>query len=215
MLLGLILSLLAVFVLLVVTEALWRAGKLEAEASRKTIHIGTGVIIAFWPYFLSWGVIAGLMLLFLAVVLVSRKLSIFKSIHSVERLTRGEVLYPVGIGLCALLQPAPWVFTLAILHLALADGIAAIVGTRYGKRTRYFLLSHGKSAAGSLAFFTTSFAIFALGSLLVPDNGLPPVYGGFLLAALALTLIENVSWYGLDDVTVPVSAIVVVTLLAG
>ncbi len=94
------------------------------------------------------------------VVLVSHKLKIFKSIHLVDRITKGELLYPIGIAICAFLEPIPWVFTAAILHLALADGMAAIIGTHYGHKTRYTLISHGKSVAGSAAFFVTSFAIF-------------------------------------------------------
>lgn len=206
-------SLSAVFLLLLVTEELWRRGKLHVEVSRKIVHMGTGVMIAFWPLYLKWEVIQAAALLLLAVVLISHKYHIFKSIHSVKRITKGEILYPAGIAICAFLEPVPWVFTAAILHLALADGLAAIVGVHYGKRTAYKLISHGKSLAGSAAFFITSFAIFVSASFLVSDNALPHLYAWFLWSALALTFIENISWYGLDDITVPVSVIVILTLL--
>ncbi len=91
--------------------------------------------------------------------------------------------------------------------------MAAIIGIKYGKRTRYTLLSHGKSVAGSLAFFVTSFLIFVGASFLVSEHALPHTYIWFLGAALTLTVIENVSWYGMDDITVPVSAIVILTVL--
>jgi dolichol kinase len=202
----------AIFALLCVTELLWRRGKLRVEASRKVIHIGTGVIIAFLPYFLSWTAIQLLSLALLIVIVISYKLNIFRSIHSVKRITKGEILYPIGIGLCALLEPAPWVFAIAILHLALADGIAALIGVHYGKRTAYTIISHGKSLAGSAAFFIVSFCIFAGASVLVADDKLPAYYVSFAGAALILTVVENVSWYGLDDITVPVSVIVILTL---
>jgi phytol kinase len=210
-----LLSLWFIFVLLCVTELAWRSGKLDVEVSRKIVHMGTGIIVALWPLFLTWAQIQVLALIMLMVVIVSHKFHIFKSIHSVKRITRGEILYPVGILLCALLEPAPWVFSVAVLHLALADGIAAIVGVHYGHKTRYYILSHGKSLVGSAAFLATSFLIFAAASFVVSDNGLPHVYGSFLLAACALTLIENMSWYGLDDITVPVGAITLLTLLTG
>lgn len=146
-------------------------------------------------------------------ILVSNKFDIFKSIHSVERPTKGEILFPIGIGICALLEPTPWVFTAAILHLALADGFAALAGVHYGKKTRYMLLSHGKSLVGSAAFFITSFAIFVSAAFFISDNTMPHLYGWFIWSALVLTLIENISWYGLDDITVPVSVIVILTLL--
>lgn len=209
----LFLSLLAIFLLLVVTEALWRKDKLGIEVSRKIVHMGTGTMIAFWPLYLKWEVIQAMSVLLLVAVLISHKYHILKSIHSVERITKGEILYPLGIGICAFLEPAPWVFTAAILHLALADGIAAIAGVHYGRKTSYKLISHGKSLVGSAAFFITSFAIFVSASFLVSDNALPHLYGWFLWSSLVLTLVENVSWYGLDDITVPVSVIVILTLL--
>lgn len=213
MLIELFLSLLAVALLLCITEILWRGGKLHVETSRKIVHMGTGVIVAFWPHFLDWSVVQLLALAMLAAILVSHQFHIFKSIHSVSRLTKGEILYPIGIGICALLEPAPWVFSVAILHLALADGLAAIAGVHYGKKTRYMIISHGKSLLGSAAFFVTSFLIFVGASFLVSENALPHLYGWFLWSALTLTFIENISWYGLDDITVPVSVIVILTLL--
>lgn len=213
MLIELLLSLLAVFLLLLVTETLWRKNKLGVEVGRKIVHMGTGVIVATWPHFLDWTIVQVIALLMLAVILLSYKFNIFKSIHSVERLTKGEILYPVGIALCAFLEPAPWVFSVAILHLALADGLAGVVGVHYGKSTRYQIISHGKSLAGSLAFFITSFLIFVGATLVVSETSLPHLYGWFLWSALALTIVENLSWYGLDDITVPVSVIVILTLL--
>lgn len=210
----LFLSLAAIFVLLIVTEYMFREGRLHVEVSRKLIHMGTGVLVALWPLFLSWTQIQLLAALMLAVVLLSHRLHIFKSIHSVPRITKGEILYPIGILLCALLEPAPWIFSVAILHLALADGMAAIIGVHYGQKTRYWLISHGKSLAGSAAFLITSFLIFAVASFVVTDSGLPHVYGSFLLAALTLTALENVSWYGLDDITVPIGVIVILTALS-
>lgn len=213
MLLELFFSLLAIFLLLCVMEYLWRTKKVHVEVSRKVVHMGTGVIIAFWPHYLNWTLIQLISAAMLVIILISHHFHIFKSIHSVARLTKGEILYPFGIMLCALLEPAPWVFSVAVLHLAFADGIAALVGVHYGHKTRYTLISHGKSLVGSLAFFATSFLIFAGASFLVSENALPHLYGWFLWSALMLTFVENISWYGLDDITVPLSVIVILTVL--
>jgi phytol kinase len=214
MLLYVLASLVAILLLLLVTEQLWRKGKLEVETSRKIVHMGTGVLVSSWPHYLDWIVVQILSLALLVVVLVSYKLHIFKSIHSIKRLTIGELLYPVGIGVCALLMPAPWVFTVAVLHLTLADGLAAIMGVKYGARTRYNLLSHGKSLVGSATFFLVSYAIFVVSSFVVSENSLPHFFGMFVAAALVLTAVENISWYGLDDVTVPLATIVLLTYIA-
>lgn len=213
MLFELVVSLAILAALILITEFVWRRGKLHVEVSRKIIHIGTGIFISSWPHYMGWTLIQLLAVAMLIVILISHKFHILKSIHSVKRLTRGEILYPIGIGLCALLEPAPWVFTVAVLHLALADGIAALAGVHYGQRTRYTIISHGKSLVGSGAFFATSFLIFTSASFIVSENALPHLYGWFLWAALTLTFVENISWYGLDDITVPLSVIVILTLL--
>ena len=213
MLLELFLSFFAIFLLLMVTEYLWRSKRLHIETSRKIVHIGTGVIIAFWPYFISWELIQLASLLLLAVVFISYRFKIFRSIHSIKRLTVGELLYPVGIGLCTLLEPAPWAFTIAILHLTLADGLAAVAGIKYGRRTMYNILSHKKSLVGSGVFFTTSLVILVTASWILPDSDLPEYYGYFLLISLGLTVIENLSWYGLDDISVPLATIALLHLL--
>ncbi len=213
MLLLLAASLFAIFGLLMTTEYLWRTKKITIEVSRKIVHMGTGVVVAFWPFYLNWTIVQLAALALFIVVLVSYKLHIFKSIHAIKRITLGEVLYPIGIGVAALLEPAPWVFAAAILHLAVADGLAAIVGVHYGKRTRYHLLSHGKSLVGSLTFFIVSFVIFVSATFFLSDHTIPNIYGWFLWSALAVTFVENISWYGLDDITVPVSVIIILTLL--
>lgn len=209
----LLLSLSAIAGLLLLSEYLWRGKHVQIETSRKIVHIGTGIIVASWPLYLNWTTIQLLSLLMLAVVFASYKLHIFKSIHEIERLTIGEILYPVGIAICAFLEPAPWMFTAAILHLTLADGFAAIAGIKYGKKTRYTILSHGKSLVGSAVFFVTSLAIIFAASLFVSETNLPHNYVLFVAAAAFLTFIENISWYGLDDITVPLFVIVILTVL--
>ncbi|OVE78538.1 hypothetical protein BVY00_02540, partial [bacterium G20] len=60
-----------------------------------------------------------------------------KTIHmngDIKRQTYGGVLFAVAIILCALLTHVKIFFALAILHLSLADGLAAVIGTAYGKR---------------------------------------------------------------------------------
>src|SRR3990167_4363793 len=142
----------SVFFLIQAAEFLFKKKYIGPEISRKMIHMGTGVIVAFTPYVLSWGEIQLLSLAFLLVIIVSAKFRIFSSIHSVKRFTKGEFLYALGIGICGFIQPADWVFVAAILHLAIADALAAVVGVKWGKHTRYSILSHGKSMLGSLVF---------------------------------------------------------------
>jgi phytol kinase len=207
----LLLSLAIIASLLLVTEYLWRKKIVEVETSRKMVHIGTGVVIAFWPYILDWWIIQALSLVMLIAIFISFKFHIFKSIHSVQRMTRGEILFPIGVGLCALLEPPEWVFTAAILHLALADGMAALVGIRFGKDMQYTVWGNLKSVAGSAAFFITSVLIFVGAVVLTPQYDHLQLIGWFVFSAVLLTVAENVSPYGLDDLTVPVGVVLLMT----
>ncbi len=209
----LILVCLCILFLIMFAEILWRRKIVQVELSRKLIHMGTGVIVAFCPFFLSWTYIQLLSVGFLVVILASYKLNIFSSIHDVNRITRGEVLYPIGIGICALLEPAPWIFTASILHLAIADALAAIVGLKWGKRTRYMLLSHGKTLLGSMTFFYTSMAIFAGALYFVAPENRPNLLTLLVMFPLILTLLENISWFGSDNITVPVAVIILLSVI--
>lgn len=202
---------LLVFGLIQVSELLFKKKVIGGEVSRKLVHMGTGIIVAFTPYFLSWFEIQLLSVAFLAVVLLSSKLRIFRSIHSVRRVTKGEILYAVGIGVCAFLEPASWIFVAAILHLAIADALAAIVGIKWGKRTSYQLLSHGKTMLGSLTFFYTSVFIFLGAYYFVAPENLPDIYLLLLVSPTILTILENISWYGSDNVSIPVMVIVLLS----
>lgn len=202
---AIVISMCLIFALLVITEFAWRKKSLRPEVARKIIHVIAGSIVAAWPFFMSWRTIQLLSLALLIVVVVSQRFRIFGSIHSVKRSTRGEILYPIGIGLCALFEPAPWIFTAAILHLAIADGLAAILGTtKWGKRTRYSLGLQTKSLVGTGAFFLASLMIISTSYILLdsPELGGVSAADLLLIAGLA-TFVENISWYGMDNVSVP------------
>jgi phytol kinase len=200
-----------IFCMLIISEFLWRKKLLSAEVSRKFVHMGTGILVAFLPFFVSWSAIQALSVAFLVVIFVSARFKIFRSIHSVKRVTRGEILYAVGIGVCAFLEPASWIFTVAILHLAVADALAAMVGTKWGRRTNYTILSHGKSLLGSMTFFYASMAIFIGVIVFYQGDSLPSNYLLLIVVPTLLTMLENISWYGLDNVTVPIMAIVLLS----
>jgi len=63
---ALILTVLAVFGLLLVGETWWRHQAVHGEFSRKFIHITVGSFVAVWPFFLTWSQIELLSLSFLS-----------------------------------------------------------------------------------------------------------------------------------------------------
>ncbi len=204
------LAVLPVFVLLILTEILWRNNSLRGESARKFIHIVVGSYVAFWPFLISFQTIQAISAAFLLVVGVSLRFHIFKSIHGVARSTWGEVLFAVGIGLIAVLTNEPWVFAACILHMSVADGFAALAGKRWGKSTRYYIDGHQKSIVGTTVFWFCSLLITGLAIVNLPE--LHAEASTYLLwLPFAASLTENIGINGTDNVLVPLLVYIALT----
>ena len=209
-----VLSLGLIFVLLVISELSWRRGKLEAEEARKIIHVLTGAFIAFWPLYMSWRTIQILSIALFLGIFVSYKFGVFGAIHKVKRKTSGELWYPIGIGLSALLTIQPWIFTVAILHLALADGFAAVFGRKYGI-VHYRIGPHTKSVLGSFVFLVIS-SVLCVVAYLVLSEELPGVsLAVFAITPFLTTAIESISRRGIDNVLIPLTVVFALGLPTG
>ena len=196
-----VLSVLAVFVVLCVSEIGWRRRWLRGELGRKVVHILVGSFVAFWPFFMSWTAIRWLSLAFLAVVILSERLSIFTAIHSAQRPTFGEICFALVVGALTFVSHSKGIYAAALLQMSLADGLAAVVGTWYGRGNSYRVLSHTKSVAGTATFVVVSALIFA-GYAAFGTGSLPTVREA-VAGVVGATLLENLGLYGLDNLVVP------------
>lgn len=196
------LAIVPIGILLLLTEFLWRTNRLRGESARKLIHIIVGSYVAFWPFFISFTAIQLISVAFLVVVLVSQYFDIFKAIHGVARRTWGEVLFAVGIGLIATLTSEPWIFAACILHMSVADGLAALAGKRWGMAVRYQIDGHDKSVVGTTVFWLCSLIITGLAIYFIPSlqSDATPLLLWLPLAAAAT---ENIGIGGTDNVLVP------------
>ena len=196
-----VLCLLTVFLILMCSEIGWRRHLLKGELGRKFVHILVGSFVAFWPFFMSWTQIRVLSLAFLVVVIISDRLKIFKAIHSVQRPTFGEICFALVVGLLTLVTRSKGIYAAALLQMSLADGFAAVVGTRYGGNNKYHLLSHTKSVVGTLAFIATSAVILA-GYSAFSVHG-PLTLSQAAIGVLGAAALENIGLFGLDNLIVP------------
>lgn len=197
----LIFTIVMVFALLLASEIWWRKRSVHGEISRKFVHISVGSFVAFWPYFLSNTDIKLLSLAFIVVVAFSKYFRIFQSIHSVQRPTWGEFLFAASVGLLAFATHHHHIYTVALLEMSLADGLAAVVGTRYGANYRYIVFGSPKSVVGSLTFFVVSCLLLSGYSVVTMGILMSPLV--LLLIAAGATLIENIAVRGFDNLLVP------------
>lgn len=199
---ALVLTLLVVFTFLIANELWWRKHTAHSELSRKFIHLTVGSFVAFWPYFLSWHEIVYLSVAFLVGVGLSKYFRVFQAIHSVQRPTWGEVLFAAAVGIITLITHDKAIYAASLLQMSLADGMAAVVGTRYGNRVKYSIFGYTKSVLGTMTFFVISLLILIGFSHFSHANlGATRIVG---IGAIA-SLIENFAIRGLDNLFVPVA----------
>lgn len=201
----LILTILAVLVLLLGNETWWRGHAVHGEFSRKFIHVTVGSFVAFWPFILSWRQIEWLSVAFLVAVGLSKYFHVFRAIHSVQRPTWGEVYFAAAVGLVALLTHNKWIYAAALLQMSLADGLAAILGIRYGRRQSYLVLGHAKSVVGTLTFFVVSVVILLGFS---QWSGMVLGLGWMVGVGALVSALENLAIAGLDNLLVPLAVAV-------
>jgi phytol kinase len=204
------LAVVPVALLLILSEILWRAHLLRGEPARKLLHIIIGSYVAYWLYFLTFHEIQLLSLAMLIGVTISHKYHIFHAITDVKRKTWGDIFYAVGLGLIAVLAKQPWAFAIAVLHMSVADGLAGLIGTEFGKGNRYKVLGATKSVVGTLCFVVVSFALFAVFNHYHPSAIIWPV---MLAMPPFLALIENLGVYGTDNILIPLLVVIIANAL--
>lgn len=203
------LAAIAIAIVLVLNELWWKYRQTHREHSRKLIHIVIGSFAATWPYYMSWQDIRIMSILFLLVVIASKLLNIFPSIHEVERFTLGEICFALAVGVLTFMTKTPWIYAVSLLQMSLADGLAAIVGLHYGNGNRYKVFGATKSLAGTGAFIVVSFGILLAADLLASAH-----MAIALLMAMAViaAAIENVAVYGLDNILLPLGVALMLLL---
>lgn len=200
----------ATFCVLVFSEWLARAKEIHAELTRKLVHVAVGTFVAFWPFFLSWRQIQVLSLAFFVVICLSIRFDIFRSIHAVKRSMTGELLFAIVIGLLASISSNQWVFTAAMLHLSISDGVAAVFGVLWGDGNSYKVFGRTKSVVGTTAFVVSSFLIL-LGYHLV--SGSTTSVATILWLPFLAAATENLAVQGTDNLVMPM--IIALVLASG
>jgi phytol kinase len=191
-----------------VAEGITRLFSNDKELTRKVVHLGAGnvILLAWWLEVpASVGIAASIIASLVA--LISYFLPILPSINSVGRQSLGTFFYAVSIGILVawfwwLNQPQ--YAAMGILAMCWGDGMAAIIGQRFGKHP-YQILGITKSWEGSLTMAVASYLTSSLVLLGVQGNVwqtwlIPLAVAGFA------TGLEAVSRLGVDNLTVPLGS---------
>lgn len=179
-----------------------------SEVTRKAVHIGAGhvILLAWWLAVPAWiGIAASV--LFSGVALLSYRFSLLPGINSVGRKSLGTFFYALSIGLLIFwfwpLQQ-PQYAAIGILTMTWGDGLAALVGQRYGEHP-YQIWGEKKSWEGSLTMLLVSYVVCA-GILFGVQGAIASTWWIAGVAAVTAAALESASKYGIDNLSVPLGA---------
>lgn len=211
--LAIIASLSGVFALLILSEVLGRKKILRGDLQRQFVHVTVGSYIAFWPWLVSFDTIAWLGIVVLAVVLLNRRVKLADFYSEVDRKSYGDIFYALAIIFGAVMTDEKIFFALAMLTMALGDGLANIIGQRYGKKWKYQFWGHTKTVIGSMSLWLVSVSVLGVGLLFAQELVDYSAYATLLLTLPPLlVLVENGAIWGLDNLVVPVAVLLALNL---
>ena len=199
---------------MLVAELAYRFLHLPVEWSRKIAHVGAGIVALTYPKYIdNHLVVLALTLSFTLILFISKKLKLFPSIFAIERKSYGELFFVWSTWLLfVLFQVTNQViyFLLPFAIVVFADPAAALVGQSFPIKN-YAIKGHQKSLTGSLSFFLISLFLTVL---FVPALNVDSI-NFWLFAvffAIMITIVEAVSSKGLDNLTIPLAAILLLKL---
>jgi phytol kinase len=170
----------------------------QQELSRKVVHIGAGFALPIaWATEIPVSIALAAAALASSLALINHRWRLLASIEDVGRFSYGTVAYGASITILLAFfwpQRADLVCA-AVLTMALADGLAGLLGANFSSH-RWQIFGQTKSIIGT--------ATMALVTLLVLALLLPNLPWHVVIAiATSATLLEQFSWAGLDNLTVP------------
>jgi phytol kinase len=194
-------------ILVILAEVLSRLVTDDPELTRKVVHIGSGnVILLAWWLDISRTVIVSAAIIAAAIAILSYLRPILPSIESVGRKSFGTLFYAVSMGILATCfwLSTPQYAVIGILVMAWGDGLAAIIGQRWG-RHKYQIGEGTKSWEGSCAMAGAAFFITAA-ILWAVEGNCWQTWTISLVVALVATVAEAFSKLGIDNLTVPLTS---------
>lgn len=203
--LGIIFSIIFVFLIIGISSILTKFNLLSNEGSRKFIHIGVSNWWIIAMLFFNNNIYASIVpALFVIINYISYKKQVFKAMErDGSKNDLGTVYFALSLLILALITfknvEYSYIGALGILIMGYGDGFAAVIGVKYGKN-KFEVLGNEKSLEGSLAMFIFSFIVSIV--ILYIFNPVHIIFYSLILAIIS-TVLEAFSPYGLDNLAVP------------
>ena len=176
----------------------------QRELSRKIVHIGTGAVVPLaWFFEIPFVVALPVAAVITVVTTINHQWRFIPAVEDVDRNSYGTIAY--GVAITTLL----WLFwpgradavSAGVLVMALGDGLAGLIGRNVAS-PKWVLFGQTKSSVGTMTMAVVSgLVLIGLARWSGADLSLPATLG---MVAMA-TGLEQLSWSGLDNLSVPLS----------
>ncbi len=194
---------------------------LPQDISRKITHIGAGSLVGFLPLYsdVDWSRYLNVTIFVVWIALLVQK-GLFanpedEAVRTMTRtgdrreLLKGPLYFVIVATICGTLLYKSFPGIVAMANLGWGDGVAPIVGSRYG-RWKYKIFSD-KSVEGSLSMFIFAFAASVFFVWLILPSELNLIW--ILLLALIATVVEACSPQEVDNILIPAVVVVAANFL--
>jgi phytol kinase len=219
---ALIVSYAYVFGVLAVAELFRLVGKRPVSFTRKLIHIGVGMwVVGTVLLFETWYFAIIPPATFVLINALSYWRGTIKAMEGEERADPGTIYFPISFGaLIYFFWDQPVLLVASLMPMTWGDAMAAVFGRRFGYY-QYSVGGHSRTVEGSAAMLFWSWlatfgALFGMPFLLGQPTinwMLALIYSG--VVAIFCTLVEALSPWGIDNLTVPAAAAFMLNVLRG
>jgi len=176
----------------------------QRELSRKIVHIGTGAVVPLaWFFEIPFVVALPVAAVITVVTTINHQWRFIPAVEDVDRNSYGTIAYGISITTLLLLfwPTRADAVSAGVLVMALGDGLAGLVG-RNVESPKWVLFGQTKSSIGTMTMAVVSgLVLIGLARWSGADLSLPAALG---MVAMA-TGLEQLSWSGLDNLSVPLS----------
>ena len=212
--LALIASFAYVFAAIGVAEGLRKWRGYSVEFTRKFIHIAVGMW-AFGTVLLFESRTFALIppVAFVFINALSYWQGTFKAMETGEKGQLGTIYFPISFALIIwLLWGSPHLLVASLMPMTWGDALAAVIGRRIGRR-RYTVVGSTRSLEGSAVMFLVGWAATLVSLLLLAPISPVTAVVAAAVTALGAAVVEAVSPWGIDNLTVPAISALILTLM--
>jgi len=176
----------------------------QRELSRKIVHIGTGAVVPLaWFFEIPFVVALPVAAVITVVTTINHQWRFIPAVEDVDRNSYGTIAYGIAITTLLLLfwPTRADAVSAGVLVMALGDGLAGLIGRNVAS-PKWVLFGQTKSTVGTMTMaLVSSMVLIGLAQWSGADLSLPAALGMVTMA----TGLEQLSWGGVDNLSVPLS----------